>query len=69
MTGTSLCSTDWRYCWYLLPTVLGFLQEYLGFEALSLEQWLLCSGLAVALLLVDEVIKFFLRSRHKEANV
>jgi Ca2+-transporting ATPase len=52
----------------LLPTVLGFLQRVLGFESLSLEQWLLCTGLAVALLLVDEVIKFFLRSRHKEAN-
>ncbi len=52
----------------LLPTVLGFLQRVLGFESLSLEQWLLCTGLAVALLLVDEVIKFFLRSRHKEVN-
>jgi Ca2+-transporting ATPase len=52
----------------LLPTVLGFLQRVLRFEALSLEQWLLCIGLAVVLLLVDEVIKFFLRSRHKEAN-
>jgi Ca2+-transporting ATPase len=49
----------------LLPTVLDFLQKVLGFESLTLEQWLLCIGLALALLLVDEVIKFFMRRRRQ----
>ncbi len=49
----------------LLPTVLGFLQRALQFQALSLEQWLLCLGFALVLLLVDEVIKFFMRRRQE----
>jgi Ca2+-transporting ATPase len=48
----------------LLPTVLGFLQSVLQFQALSLGQWLLCFGFALALLLIDEVIKFFMRRSH-----
>ncbi|MFN2140954.1 MAG: cation-translocating P-type ATPase [Candidatus Promineifilaceae bacterium] len=48
----------------LLPTVLGFLQGVLQFQALSLGQWLLCFGFALALLLIDEVIKFFMRRSH-----
>jgi P-type Ca2+ transporter type 2C len=46
-----------------LPTELGVLQRSFGTAGLTLEQWLLCIGLAIALLLVDEVIKFFLRRR------
>ncbi len=45
----------------LLPTELGFLQRILGLTSLNFDQWLLCIGLAFALLVVDEVIKFFLR--------
>ncbi len=54
----------------LLPTELGFLQDlgYLqarqsrfGLTNLDGNQWLICIGFAVALLLVDETIKFFLR--------
>jgi len=44
-----------------LPTELAFLQNLLGTTSLSGEQWLLCFALAFALLLVDEVVKFFLR--------
>jgi Ca2+-transporting ATPase len=44
-----------------LPTELGFMQRWLGLTALSGEQWRQCFGLAIALLLVIEVIKFFLR--------
>ncbi len=44
-----------------LPTQLDFLQKLLGLTSLTGEQWLLCFALAFALLLVDEVIKFFLR--------
>jgi Ca2+-transporting ATPase len=53
-----------------LPTELGFTQRSLGLTGLTLEQWLLCIGSAIALLLVDEVIKFFLRrSRRRGADV
>ncbi len=48
----------------LLPTVLGFLQNVLNFDSLTLEQWLICFGFAFVLLLVDEVIKIFLRRRN-----
>jgi Ca2+-transporting ATPase len=44
-----------------LPTRLDFLQDLLGLTSLTGDQWLLCFGLAFALLLVDEVIKFFMR--------
>ncbi|MCB0072109.1 MAG: cation-translocating P-type ATPase [Caldilineaceae bacterium] len=46
-----------------LPTELNFTQRILELTRLNLEQWLLCAGLALALLLVDEVIKVFLRRR------
>ena len=44
-----------------LPTELAFMQRILGTTSLSTEQWMIGVGFAVALLLVDEVIKFFLR--------
>jgi Ca2+-transporting ATPase len=47
----------------LLPTELGFLQNHFGLTGLNMSQWLICAGFAFALLLVDEVIKIFLRSR------
>ena len=50
-----------------LPTELGFLQRILGTTSLTGNQWLLCIGLAVALLLVDEVVKVILRSRRGHA--
>jgi Ca2+-transporting ATPase len=49
-----------------LPTELGFLQRILGMTSLSRDQWLICIGFAFVLLLVDEVIKFFLRRRRRE---
>jgi Ca2+-transporting ATPase len=51
-----------------LPTELGFMQRILGTTSLSGNQWLTCLGFAIALLLVDEVIKFFLRRRHSHAK-
>jgi Ca2+-transporting ATPase len=48
----------------LLPTLLGFMQNILGLEPLSLNQWLQCTAFAIVLLLIDEVIKFFMRRRH-----
>jgi Ca2+-transporting ATPase len=47
----------------LLGTELGFLQRILGTVSLNGDQWLICIALAFALLLVDEVIKFFMRRR------
>jgi Ca2+-transporting ATPase len=44
-----------------LPTALDFLQGFLGTASLTFEQWLVCIGIAFILLLVDEVIKFFMR--------
>ncbi len=52
----------------VLPTELGFLAN--RFELTSLvgeNRWLICIGFAVALLLVDEVIKFFLRRSRSHA--
>jgi len=49
-----------------LPTELGFLQRGLGLTSLSGNQWLLCIGLAIALLIVYEIIKVFLRSRRRQ---
>jgi Ca2+-transporting ATPase len=50
-----------------LSTELGFLQRLLGTVSLNRDQWLTCIGFAVALLLVDEVIKFFMRRRRRTA--
>jgi P-type Ca2+ transporter type 2C len=45
----------------ILPTSLDFLQRMLGLTELTGPLWLLALGLALALLLVDEVVKIFLR--------
>jgi Ca2+-transporting ATPase len=45
----------------LLPTELAFIQTRFGLTSLSMQQWLICAGLAFALLLVTEVIKIILR--------
>jgi Ca2+-transporting ATPase len=50
-----------------LPTVLPFMQGFLGTTPLVRDQWLLCIALAFALLVVDEVIKFFLRRSRASA--
>ena len=49
----------------ILPTELDFLQRGLGLTSLSGNQWLLCIGFAIALLIVNEIIKVVLRSRRK----
>ena len=51
----------------LLPTVLDFLQRILGTTSLNGSQWLQCIVFAVALLLVDEVVKVFLRRSRRGA--
>lgn len=47
----------------ILATELGFLQRMLGTTPLSGNQWRLCVAVALALLLVDEAIKLFMRHR------
>jgi P-type Ca2+ transporter type 2C len=46
-----------------LATELNFLQRFLGTTSLNGNAWILCIILAVALLLIDEVVKFFMRRR------
>jgi Ca2+-transporting ATPase len=47
----------------ILPVRFGFL----GLTQITTDQWLLCIGFTIVLLLVDEVIKFFMRrSRQHE---
>jgi Ca2+-transporting ATPase len=50
-----------------LPTEMAFLQRILGTTSLTFEQWMIAIGFAIALLLVDEVIKVFLRRSHKQS--
>jgi Ca2+-transporting ATPase len=45
----------------VLPTELGFIQTRFGLTSLNMNQWLLCAALAFVLLLITEVVKFFLR--------
>ena len=51
-----------------VPVELG-LPRFLGLTQLDGNQWLICIAFAFALLLVDEVIKVFLRRRHSHAEV
>jgi P-type Ca2+ transporter type 2C len=52
----------------VLSTELGIFQKILGLTSLNRNQWLICICFAVALLLVDEVIKFFLRRRRQPST-
>ena len=47
----------------ILATELGLLQRILGLTRLNFDQWAICVAFAVALLLIDEGIKLFLRRR------
>ena len=52
----------------VLSTELGVFQRILGLTHLTRDQWLICLVFAAALLLVDEVFKFFLRRRRAKAQ-
>jgi Ca2+-transporting ATPase len=53
-----------------LATELNFLQSALGTTSLTGNQWLICAAFAIALILVDEVVKFFMRrSRRSKESV
>ncbi len=49
-----------------VATELGFFQRIFATTSLRAKDWLLGIGLALVLILIDEVIKFFLRRRHSQ---
>jgi Ca2+-transporting ATPase len=49
-----------------LSTELGFLQKLLGLTSLGRNEWWMCIAFAIGLLLVDEIIKSFMRRRKSE---
>jgi len=51
----------------IVPVELGF-PRFLGLTSLTGNQWLLCIGFAIALLLVDEVVKVFMRRRRRQGQ-
>jgi Ca2+-transporting ATPase len=52
----------------VLATEIGFMQRILGATSLNLNQWLIAIGVALSLLVVEEVIKFFLRRPARQAS-
>jgi Ca2+-transporting ATPase len=49
-----------------LATELGFLQRMLGTTSLTLQQWLIGFAMALILVLIDEVIKLFIRRKPRQ---
>jgi Ca2+-transporting ATPase len=47
----------------ILVTEIGFLQRVFSTVDLTLAQWGICTGIALSLVVVEEVIKFFIRRR------
>ena len=48
-----------------LPTELGFMQRILGTTSLTGEQWMVCIVIAIGLLIIEEIVEFFMRRRIK----
>ena len=48
-------------------TALDFLQRIFGTTGLTFNQWCICIGIAASIVVVEEVIKFFLRRRASTA--
>ena len=49
-----------------LGTELGFLQRILGTTSLTRDQWLICIAVSLTVVIADELIKVFLRRRHRD---
>ena len=47
----------------ILVTEIGFLQRVFSTVDLTLAQWGICTGIALSLVVVEEVIKVFIRRR------
>jgi Ca2+-transporting ATPase len=52
----------------ILVTEIGFLQRIFSMVDLTLNQWGICLGIALTLVVVEELIKVFLRGRPGEAG-
>ena len=52
----------------VLVTGLDILQRIFGTTALTFEQWLTCIGLALSLVVVEELVKVVVRRRHRPAS-
>jgi len=48
-----------------LVTELGFLNRIMGTTSLTFEQWMICLGLGLTLLILEEILKFVLRKTNK----
>jgi len=51
----------------IFVTEIGFLQRVFSVVDLTLAQWGICTGIALSLVVVEEVIKFFIRRRARTA--
>jgi Ca2+-transporting ATPase len=49
----------------ILVTEIGFLQRVFSMVGLSFNQWAICLGIALTLVVVEEVIKVFIRRRNR----
>jgi len=52
----------------ILSTELAFLQRWLDTTSLTGQQWLTCGVVALSLVVLDEVVKFFMRRRRSHAQ-
>src|SRR5512132_1519220 len=52
----------------ILVTEIGFLQRIFSTVELTLAQWWRCAGIALSLVVVEEVIKFFIRRRDRKGT-
>jgi Ca2+-transporting ATPase len=50
----------------ILVTEIGFLQRVFSTVDLTLAQWGICTGIALSLVVVEEVIKIFIRRRGRK---
>jgi Ca2+-transporting ATPase len=49
----------------ILVTEIGFLQRVFSMVGLSFNQWWICIGIAFSLVVVEEIIKFFIRRQNR----
>jgi Ca2+-transporting ATPase len=49
----------------ILVTEIGFLQRVFSMVSLSFNQWAICIGIALTLVVVEEIIKVFIRRRSR----
>jgi Ca2+-transporting ATPase len=52
----------------ILVTEIGFLQRIFSMVELTLAQWGICVGIALALVVVEELIKVFIRRRNRSTS-